>query len=96
MKLLQSNVLGGNKLNCFKAMQVLGSPTQILICHDYNRVLIFDSYQSGFSFILIWEQLSWKLSPEAMPSLDNLKVFMLYPVPVLLSHILTSFLSIFW
>ena len=24
MKLLQSNVLGGNKLNCFKAMQVLG------------------------------------------------------------------------
>ena len=31
MKLLQSNVLGGNKLNCFKAAQVLGSPTQILI-----------------------------------------------------------------
>ena len=31
MKLLQSNVLGGNKLNCFKAMQVLGGPTQILI-----------------------------------------------------------------
>ena len=23
MKLLQSNVLGGNKLNCFKTMQVL-------------------------------------------------------------------------
>ena len=31
MKLLQSNVLGGNKLNCLKAMQVLGGPTQILI-----------------------------------------------------------------
>ena len=31
MKLLQSNVLGGNKLNCFKAMQVLGGPTQIVI-----------------------------------------------------------------
>ena len=31
MKLLQSNVLGGNKLNCFKAIQVLGGPTQILI-----------------------------------------------------------------
>ena len=31
MKLLQSNVLGGKKLNCFKAMQVLGCPTQILI-----------------------------------------------------------------
>ena len=31
MKLLQSNVLGGNKLNCFKAVQVLGGPTQILI-----------------------------------------------------------------
>ena len=31
MKLLQNNVLGGNKLNCFKAMQVLGGPTQILI-----------------------------------------------------------------
>ena len=31
MKLLQSNVLGGNKLNCFKATQVLGGPTQILI-----------------------------------------------------------------
>ena len=31
MKLLQSNVLGGNKVNCFKAMQVLESPTQILI-----------------------------------------------------------------
>ena len=31
MKLLQDNVLGGNKLNCFKAMQVLEGPTQILI-----------------------------------------------------------------
>ena len=31
MKLLQSNVLGGNKLNCFKATQMLGYPTQILI-----------------------------------------------------------------
>ena len=31
MKLLQRNVLGGTKLNCFKAMQVLGGPTQILI-----------------------------------------------------------------
>ena len=30
MKLLQSNVLAGNKLDCFKAMQVLGGPTQIL------------------------------------------------------------------
>ena len=26
----QSNVLGGNKLDCFKAMQVLGGPTQML------------------------------------------------------------------
>ena len=31
MKLLQNNVLGDNKLNCFKAMQVLKSPTNILI-----------------------------------------------------------------
>ena len=31
MKLLQSNVLGGNKWNCFKVMQVSGGPTQILI-----------------------------------------------------------------
>ena len=31
MKLFQSNVLGGNKLNCFKTMQVSGGPTQILI-----------------------------------------------------------------
>ena len=31
MWLLQNNVLGGNKLNCLKAMQVLGDPTQILI-----------------------------------------------------------------
>ena len=31
MLLLQTDVLGGNKLNCFKAMQVLGGPTQILI-----------------------------------------------------------------
>ena len=31
MKLLQNSVLGGNKLNFFKAMQVLGAPTQILI-----------------------------------------------------------------
>ena len=31
MKLLQNNLLRGNKLNCFKAMQVLGGPTQILI-----------------------------------------------------------------
>ena len=31
MKLLQNNVLGGNKLNCFKTVQVLGGLTQILI-----------------------------------------------------------------
>ena len=31
MKLLLNNVLGGNKLNCFKATQVLGDLTQILI-----------------------------------------------------------------
>ena len=31
MKLLQNNALGDNKLNCFKATQVLGGPTQILI-----------------------------------------------------------------
>ena len=31
MKFLQNNVLEGNKLNCFKAMQVLGGPTHILI-----------------------------------------------------------------
>ena len=31
MKLLQSNVLGGNKLNCSETMQVLGGLTQILI-----------------------------------------------------------------
>ena len=31
MKLLQSNVLDGNKLNRFKATQVFGGPTQILI-----------------------------------------------------------------
>ena len=31
MKLLQNNVLRGNKLNCFKAMQALGGPTHILL-----------------------------------------------------------------
>ena len=31
MKLLQNNVLGGNELNYFKATEVLGGPTQILI-----------------------------------------------------------------
>ena len=31
MLLLQTNVLGSNKWNCFKAMQVLGGPAQILI-----------------------------------------------------------------
>ena len=31
MNLLQNNVLGGNKLNYFKAMLVLGGPTHILI-----------------------------------------------------------------
>ena len=31
MKLLQNDVLGGNKLNWFKATQVLGGPTHILI-----------------------------------------------------------------
>ena len=34
MKLLQNNVLGVNKWNCFKAMQVLGGLTQILICES--------------------------------------------------------------
>ena len=29
MKLLQNNLLGGNKLNCFKAMQLLGGLTNI-------------------------------------------------------------------
>ena len=31
MKLLQDSVLGSIKLNCFKATQVLGGLTQILI-----------------------------------------------------------------
>ena len=31
MKLLQNSVLGGNKLNCFKATQVLEGPAHILI-----------------------------------------------------------------
>ena len=31
MKLLQNNILGRHELNCFKAMQVLGGPTEILI-----------------------------------------------------------------
>ena len=31
MKLLQSNVLGRNKLNCSEATQVLRGPTQIFI-----------------------------------------------------------------
>ena len=31
MLLIQTDVLGGNKLNCFKATQVLVGPTQILI-----------------------------------------------------------------
>ena len=31
MKLLQSNVFGGKKLNCCKATQVLGGPTQTFI-----------------------------------------------------------------
>ena len=30
MKLVQNNVLGGNKLNCFKATQVLKGVTQVL------------------------------------------------------------------
>ena len=32
MLLFQTDVLGGNKLNCFKAMQVSWCLTQILIC----------------------------------------------------------------
>ena len=31
MKLLRNNVLGDKKVNCFKATQVLGCPTDILI-----------------------------------------------------------------
>ena len=31
MKLLQKNVLGGNRLNSFKAIQVLGGPIHTLI-----------------------------------------------------------------
>ena len=31
MLLFQTDVFGGNKLNCFKATQVLGGPAQILI-----------------------------------------------------------------
>ena len=40
MKLLQNNVLGGNKLNCFKATQVLGGPTHILIWA--SEILFYD------------------------------------------------------
>ena len=36
MNLLQNNVLGGNKLNYFKAMLVLGGPTHILIWEGYE------------------------------------------------------------
>ena len=36
MKLLQNNVLGGDKLNSFKAIKVLGGPTQILIRGSYQ------------------------------------------------------------
>ena len=36
MNLLQNNVLGGNKLNYFKAMLVLGGPTHILIWGGYE------------------------------------------------------------
>ena len=32
MLLLQTVVLGGNELNCFKATQVLKGPTHILTC----------------------------------------------------------------
>ena len=41
MKLLENNVLGGNKLNCFKATQVLGGLTQILIWGSEDCLNIF-------------------------------------------------------
>ena len=45
MKLFQRNVLGGNKLNCFKATQVLGGPTQIFIWG--SKIAKGPTYQRG-------------------------------------------------
>ena len=50
MKLLQSNVLGGNKLNCFKATQVLGGPTRILIWGPKQLKVLPDKLRGTWSF----------------------------------------------
>ena len=39
MKLLQNNVLRGNKLNCFKDTQMLGSPTPARTLEDSSKDL---------------------------------------------------------
>ena len=43
MKLLQNNVLGGNKLNCFKATQVLRGLTKILILGSEIAIFLHGS-----------------------------------------------------
>ena len=59
MKLLQNNAFRGNKLNCFKAMQVLGGPTHILIWG--SEIAKSESVKKG-----VWvnplkkENLGWK------------------------------------
>ena len=50
MKLLQNNVLGGNKLNCFKATQVLEDPTQILIWGPKQLKVLPDKSRGIWSF----------------------------------------------
>ena len=50
MLLLQTDVLGGNKLNCFKAMQVLRGPTQILIWGPKQPKVLPDKLKGTWSF----------------------------------------------
>ena len=47
MKLLQNNVLGGNKLNCFKATQVLEGNTHMLI---WGSKVLSDKLRGSWSF----------------------------------------------
>ena len=50
MKLLQNNVLGGNKLNCFKTTQVSGGSSQILIWGPKELKVLTDKLRGTWSF----------------------------------------------
>ena len=77
MKLLQNNVLGRNKLNCFKATKVLEGPTHILIWGSEIDFLIskmehhFSPFTAAYWKSISTEHIFMKLLEGSRNKLDR-------------------------